>query len=298
MLTLSDSKIIEYRDYASEHGIDKAIKKYNLPHETMARYLRAKTLEERLSGANILILDIETAPLRAFVWQTSVYNANISHKQLISDWFMLSWSAKWLYDCEVMGSAVTPKEAKKGDDKKITKQLWMLFNKADIIIAHNGDKFDLPNCNTRFICNGLTPPSPYRTIDTVRIARKQFGFTYNKLDFLAERLGFGRKLDTDFDLWVKCLDGDKSALDRMLEYNKKDVLLLEDVYIKLRGWMNSHPNMNKYQDTLHCCSHCGSDNVKEKGKYYTQCNYYTSFVCGDCGAFSRQASKNRISTAR
>lgn len=243
----------------------------------------------------ILIFDIETAPILALVWR--VWQENVGIEQIEREWFCISWSAKWLYDSKVMGDVLTPKEIKEEDDERIVKGLWELFNEADIVIAHNGEQFDVPRINTRFILWGLNPPSPYRIIDTVKIARKYFAFSHNKLDYLASQFGIGHKMDTDFKLWKKCLLGDKKSLTKMLKYNKKDVLLLEEVYLRLRGWSHSHPNLNVYMDGTHC-PYCGSDKLKPNGKYATQTNTYKAFICGDCKGISRQTSKTLIATAR
>lgn len=248
-----------------------------------------------VNRCKILLLDIETAPILARVWR--VWQENISLEQIKKDWFILCWSAKWLNSNEVIGERLTGKQAKHGDDKPIMKTLWKLFNEADIIIGHNGDDFDVPKVRTRFILNDLPPTSPYRTIDTVKIARKQFSFTHNKLDYLAQQFGFDRKLKTDFSLWIKCVEGDDKALQYMLDYNMKDVLILEEVYLKLRGYTKAHPNVNMFQPELDCAN-CGSIKIKPNGYYTTQVNKYRSWLCGDCGAYSRETKKSLISTAR
>ena len=113
---------------------------------------------------------------------------------------MLSWSAKWLDSNETFSAVLTPEEALHEDDTRIVKDLWILLDEADVVIAHNGKKFDVPKCNARFIVAGLAPPSFYKQIDTLDIAKKQFGFSSNKLDALAGYFGFKTKLDTSFEL--------------------------------------------------------------------------------------------------
>jgi len=181
----------------------------------------------------VLLFDIETSPLSAFVFQKSVWRTNITDDQVISEWFMLCWSAKWLYDEEVITARLTGNEAKNEDDSRITKLLWKLLDDADIVIAHNGDGFDIPNMNTRFIINNLPPPSPFQTIDTKSVASKQFGFTHNGLNALAKIFGFESKKDTDLDLWKRCVAGNEEALQYMQDYNIWDTQLLEKVYLKL-----------------------------------------------------------------
>lgn len=278
-----------------KYGIKGTAKKLGVEKETIKRYLRQVRALEVNSKARILVFDIETAPIMAYVW--GVWNQNISPDKIIKDWFILSWSAKWLNDNEIMSDIVTSKEAIQRNDKRICKSLYKLMDEADIVIAHYGNGFDIPKINARFITHGLTPPSPYQSIDTKQIASKGFAFTYNKLDWLATALGIPNKLSTDFNLWTRCIEGDQEALNYMDKYNRQDVLVLEEVYYKLRPWMKSHPNLGLYTDGKVCAT-CGSDHIHKKGSYKTSVNSYDAFVCEDCGAFSRKGKHKLMSVAR
>ena len=236
----------------------------------------------------ILIFDIETAPLKAFVW--NLWKENIPLDRIISDYFIICWSAKWLYAPEVMSDCLTPEEIFAEDDSRIIKRLHELIDAADVVVTHNGNRFDIPRINTRFIVNGLNPPAPYFSVDTCAVARKQFGFSSNKLDALAKYLGYSPKLETNFDLWRRCLEGDEEALNYMVKYNKRDVTLLEEVYIKLKPWIKGHPNYGVFLDSSEpSCSNCGSDKLERIPNkfYYTQFNKYPLFRCTDCGAVVR-----------
>jgi hypothetical protein len=234
----------------------------------------------------ILVFDIETSPSKAYVWGR--WKQNINLPQVISEWFMLSWSAKWLMSDEIMSDVVTVKEVKAEDDSRIVKNLWKLMDEAEIIIAHNAKGFDVPKMNTRFFLAGLPPTSPYTIIDTLDVAKKQFAFSSNKLDALATYLGIENKSDTNFELWVRCLNGEKEALAYMQEYNIKDSAILEEVYLALRPWITAHPNMSLYADDneQRCCN-CGSNNLELTDKfYYTSVAKYPVYRC-ECGAQSR-----------
>ena len=247
--------------------------------------------------AKTLVFDIENAPVEAYVWNKRVWNTSISPKQLKHDWFMLTWAAKWLNAPKTYSFKLTPKEAREKDDERITKALWNLFDEADIIIAHNAVKFDVVMANTKFITHKLNPPSPYLIIDTLRIAKRVASFTYNSLDFLGQTFGLGKKIDTEFQLWIDCMAGRASALKEMADYNIQDVILLEEVYLRLRGWMHSHPNLNLFQSESGC-SHCGSMRIKYAGDYHAQTRSFKSYRCLDCGGFSRQTKNSKVSTAR
>lgn len=253
----------------------------------------------------ILIYDLETSPLKAYVWRR--WKQNIYLDQTISEWFLLTWSAKWLFGDEVMSDKLTGEEVLKENDSRIVATLWKLIDEADMVIAHNGDSFDVPKMNARFLLNGLPPASPYRTIDTKKVAAKQFGFSSNKLDALAGYFGLDCKLDTDFKLWARCMEGDDESLAYMEKYNKYDVELLEEVYLKLRPWINAHPNVGLYVESdVPVCTHCGNEHLEPTKPYTTQAGVYDVYRCS-CGALNRvrnnslsKAHKKRllISTAR
>lgn len=243
------------------------------------------------TGPKVLIYDIETAPIVGHVW--SLWENNVGLNQIVSDWHVLSWSAKWLGapDNEVMYS--DQRNVKNiEDDSKILKQIWNLLNEADIVITQNGKKFDQKKLNARFILNGFPPTSSYRHIDTAQIARKHFAFTSNKLAYMTDKLCTNYKKLTNHgnfpghELWVQCLKGNLEAWEEMEKYNKYDVLSLEELYHKLIPWDNSI-NFNVYfDDDVTRCS-CGSINFRKNGFYRTNLAKYQKYTCKSCGKESR-----------
>lgn len=246
--------------------------------------------EEVNTSAKVLVLDIETAPIRAFVW--GIWNQNVALNQIQSDWFCLTWAAKWLFEDKVYHARLTPKEVAKQNDKRIIQGIWELINEADIVIAHNGEKFDMPKLNSRFIINDLHPPLPYQQIDTLKHIRRQFGFTSNKLDYVNKLLNLERKTDTGgFELWEKCMAGDDEALKEMEMYNINDVRILEETYLHIRAWIKPHPNMGLFilDESQSRCPSCGSADLSDMGKlYYTTANAYETTRCNNCGASGRK----------
>ena len=239
----------------------------------------------------ILIFDIVTSPSISFTWKR--FKENISLDQFIQVPIMLTLSAKWLYDTEVLSDKITPQEIVTFNDKRITESLWKLLDEADLSVAHYGDFFDIPFLNSRAIINGLKPYSTVTTIDTKSIASRNFRFPSNKLDALGQYFNVGQKIKTDFSLWRRCVMGEQTAIDDMCIYNKQDVILLEEVYLKLRPWTKAHPNIAMYIDSIKpMCSHCGSENITKIDKpYYTQTNKYDVYRC-KCGALTRARLSN------
>lgn len=291
--------------YDREENITRAAKAYceanNILYTDSVRRSASKWLDkvgakvetedfkEHNHNMKILVFDIETAPLKSYIW--GIWNQNLGHSlnMLESDWFMLTWSAKWLFDDKVMSDKLTPKEVSNEDDKRISKSLWTLLEEADVVIAHNALKFDIKRINTRFLKNGLKPPMPYQVIDTLIHARRRFNITSNKLDYIGKFLGLGEKLSTGgFDLWKRCMEGDSEALTEMETYNIQDVRLLEDVYLALLPFIKPHPNVGLFvAEDVHSCPSCGSTDLKWEGVYTTYANQYDACRCGNCGSIGR-----------
>lgn len=247
------------------------------------------------SAAKILILDIETAPTLAYTW--GAWNQNIHPEQIESDWFVLTWAAKWIFENKVYSGKLTSKEALQEDDKRIMQSMWKLLDEADIVIAHNADKFDIPRINTRFLVHGIKPPMAYLVIDTLKHIRKQFSFTHNKLDYVNKLLGLPRKKENSgMPMWVACRKGDTKALKEMHDYNVEDVRILEETYLKIRAWIKPHPNLGLHicDTELSRCPTCGSDKIEEHDKlYHTTAGVYKAFRCGECGSTGRMR-KNEL----
>lgn len=240
--------------------------------------------------AKVLLLDIETAPILAYVW--GLWENNVSLNQIKSDWHLLAWAAKWHNTPSNEIMYMDQRRSKDiSDDRKILKGVWKLLNECDVLITQNGKQFDEKKLNARFIQNGFKPPSPYKHIDTKQIASRKFGFTSNKLEYMTSKLCTKyKKLKHEkypgFDLWVECLAGNIMAWKEMEKYNKYDVLSLEELYNKLQPWDNSL-NPNIYSNSLDVTCACGSINFIKNGFSYSQAARYQRFACVDCGASVR-----------
>lgn len=245
-----------------------------------------KKTKKPLDKPNVLVFDIETAPILARVW--GLWKQNIGLSQIESDWHVLAFAAKWLDEKEVIYQDQS-KVKNKEDDKKLLKAIWKLLDKADVVITHNGDNFDIPKLYARFILSGMQPPSSFKSIDTCKIAKKKFCFTSNKLEFLTDKLCKEYKKMTHknfpgFLLWKECLKDNPKAWKEMKTYNKFDVLSLEELYKVLRSWDHNGVNFNWYSDdeTIRC--QCGSIELRKRGFAYTAVSKFQRYRCMKCGA--------------
>lgn len=237
-----------------------------------------------MPAARVAFIDIETAPTRGWVWTN--YEANLISTD--KDWYMLSFAVQWMGEKKISTSALPDFPGYKRNkecDKALVKELWKVFDSADIVIGHNSIAFDVKKSNARFLANGLSPPSPYKQFDTLRCARSNFKFGSNKLNDLGVALGVGKKLPhTGAHLWFSCMAGDPKSWALMKRYNARDVELLVAVYEKLKPWATNHPNMNIYNDGDGCPT-CESDNIQRRGTQVKLNSKRHRFHCQDCGAW-------------
>lgn len=231
----------------------------------------------------IVFIDLETAPTRGWVWRNYEDNLIATDR----DWYILSFVAKFS-DGQIIARKLPDYpgyDRNKECDKALVKDLWNVFNAADILVAHNGKRFDIRKANARMIAHEMMPPATYKVIDTLEVAKRYFSFGSNKLTELGRYLGLGTKIETGGSaLWFACMAGDPKAWRRMMLYNKRDVLLLECVYYRLRPWMVNHPNMNLYTGGDGCPT-CQSYNVHRRGSQVKLNSVRQRFQCQDCGSW-------------
>lgn len=228
----------------------------------------------------ILLLDIETAPNNVYVW--GLWDQNISTNQVVSSSYVLCWSAKWLGE-----KSITFDSVQKSEPSRMLWRIHKLLDEADAVVHYNGIKFDIPVLNKEFLKAKLGPPAPYKQIDLLRVCKFAFRFESNKLDYVSQALGIGEKVRHEgFELWTKCMSGDKDAWKRMEKYNRGDVRLLETLYNRLIPWIDKHPSHGAFDD-ISCCPKCGSEKFQQRGYSVTQVMKYARFHCQACGGWFR-----------
>lgn len=231
----------------------------------------------------VLFLDIETSAIVAHTW--GLFDQNVGLNQIIQDWFVMSWAAKWADSDDVIYEDIRKTVKKKDPDKKILQGIHKLISEADIVVTHNGDSFDMKKLNARFIKFGMPPVSPYRSVDTLKICRRYFKFTSNKLEYVAQYLGceVQKSKHSKFaghELWKECMAGNLDAFLELEGYNVLDTRVLELVYKKLIPYDNSL-SFSAFHQVNTCV--CGSRVFKKDGFKYTARGAFQRYACHGCG---------------
>ena len=244
----------------------------------------------------VLVFDIETLPLEVYSW--GAYQQFVAPENIIKDWSLTCWSAKWLTEPEVFGAVVTRQEAVDRNDERILKPLWKLVNKADILIGHNSNKFDIKRINTRFLLYGMGDTLPVTSIDTLSASRVKFSFSSFKLDYVNKYLGLNGKNETSMDDYRACARGDRKALQKMYAYNRNDVLIEEEYYMRIRSYIR-HPNFAAWQSRIveleegeEQCPVCTRVITQFGGRWRSPAGYeYAAFRCPHCQAIGRRIER-------
>jgi predicted PolB exonuclease-like 3'-5' exonuclease/rubredoxin len=226
--------------------------RYDLSPEQEKEYLEKYKTEP----IKRLFFDIETSPMIVYSWRVG-WKLNIGTHNIIEDWKVICISYKWEHEDIVRNLTWDKNQC----DKKMLQDFIKIANKADEIVAHNGDRFDIKKIRTRCIYHRIPMFPNYRSLDTLKKAKSGFNFNSNRLDYIAKFLGVGAKLEHEgFDMWVKCMQGDKKALEDMVKYCDMDIVVLEDVFFVLQNYIkhNAHAGVltGGYK---HECPNCGSD---------------------------------------
>lgn len=234
----------------------------------------------------VLYLDIENAPNLGYVWGR--YEQTVIKYEHES--YMLAVSWRWSDDkrTSVLALPDFPDTwaADKFDDSELVAHTLDLLDKADIVIGHNVERFDIRKINAYAIRNDLAPPSPYRTIDTLKAARRAFAFNDNRLGALCALLDLDLKADPGgFDTWLGCMNGDAKAWRHMKKYAKVDVDILPPLYERLRPWIKNHPTLLHVHGLA--CARCGGVDLMKRGFHYTKACKYQTWQCKACRGYSR-----------
>lgn len=228
-----------------------------------------------------LYFDIETSPNIVTTWNVG-YNLTIDYSNIIQERAIICICYKWEHD-----STVYSLNWDGSSDKRMIEEFLEVIKTADEVVGHNGDRYDLKFFRTRAIYHGIKSLPEFKSIDTLKISKKEFRFNSNRLDYIGSFLGLGRKIKTEYGLWTDVMAGDSKALRKMIDYCKQDVVLLEAVYKKLSGYAKVKTHVGVANGGNKCdCPSCGSKKTKvSKTRTSAAGAISKQLQCGDCHSY-------------
>lgn len=243
-------------------------------------------LAKETADVRILTIDIEWRPMVVYSW--GLFNQFHTIDQIVDDGGMLSFAAKWADE----KSTVFHAEWTEGGHAGMVAEAHRLLSEADIVVTYNGDKYDVKKLNQEFMLAGMHPPRPFKSIDLLKTNKARFDLPSRKLDYLAQRVGVGRKTPhTGFQLWIDCMAREPKALALMEKYNRQDVVITEKAYLRLLPWLTNSPHMAMFTGDTYACPYCGKKGLNREGVTHTLVQSYWLNQCPNCEGWSRSTTR-------
>lgn len=229
----------------------------------------------------IAVWDIETSPLIVPVFD--IWDQTISHEHILEETNIICACWKEVGRASVGSVRVDIKNPR--DDYQLCQDLQHALEDYDVLVAHNGNSFDVKILNARLLKHGMDPMPNMSYVDTKLVAKNKFRMPSARLDYLGRYLGLGRKKRTSMKLWLDVLNGKKQALDYMVKYCAQDVRLDEKVYLKMRPFMTNHPNHRLFDPDMNTCPKCGKGPLTISKRRMTAKGFKDQYQCQSCGGY-------------
>lgn len=253
-----------------------------------------------MSDPRIVFFDIESLPnlLEALkVWPQISNYPGLTLKASINSIACVGWKRLGESEVHCIHSWDYPTWAEDvNDDKALCAAIYEVLKDADCVVTHNGKRFDWKFLQTRLLYHGLPVLPKLHHVDTCAEVKKNLYVFNNRLNTVARFLTDVEKMEHDgWDMWVSVHQRDPEAMKMMSQYCMQDVLVLEEVFKKLRPVIESLPNHNLFSPFKEkVCPNCGSSRIKSEGKRYTKTRAYRRYCCQDCGKWSHADLKDEL----
>lgn len=259
-----------------------------------------------VGGAKVLFLDLEVSA--SIVAAFSMFKHFSTPDHVIQFPYVLSYAANWLHhkpdviECYGLNDFESFEDDHR-DDFELIARLWVLLDKADIVVAQNLP-FDTGWFNQRCAYHNLPEPSPYRVVCTLKGLKKAMSLPSNSLGYTTKyfNLGHNKLHHEGISLWIRCMDGDVDAFEAMKTYNRGDIPTLRELYLKIRAFIPNHPNVALFfgdEDQTMRCSVCGSEELELlEGKAYTNLSVFDAYRCKHCGTVKRSGTSSTTKEKR
>lgn len=239
----------------------------------------------------VLYWDLELTDMDVLVstYGLKLHNNYLSHKDIVRDYTILGGAWGWVGKKRIHSCTVSHKDV--FNDEEVIRKIYKPLSECDILVGHNTDRFDLKKFNTRALFYDLPPVFPWKTVDTLKIARASLAMSSNTLDYVAKYFEIPLHKARSPD-WNLIKEGSKKELKYMEKYNRIDVEVGKAVYEKLKPAHKNPPKLSEITgevrdvngEAVEVCHACLSPKIVKIG--YRYLNRYTRkrqrFLCRDC----------------
>lgn len=270
--------------------------------------------DSRLQNAHdVLYIDIERVPGIAVVqhrglriegdfWDLNSWKHTIGrriHADDVVEWPRTITAAWNWYDEDRVQFAA---EWDKGGRESLLEKTWAAYDRAQLVIGHNLAGFDSKKLKFDWAQAGYAPPSPWKTVDTFAVARREFGAESNTMDSLCKRFGIIAKSDRySVEMARSAVAGNRLARKQIRGYNCGDIAAGRGLYDFMRIWDPSHPHsVIPANDDRKSCPNCWTsdpDAFEPNGYKLANLILYRLYRC-QCGANVQGSRHARAAVTR
>jgi len=212
--------------------------------------------------SKILVYDIETSRgvFKAF-WTGKQY---LGYKQMIKEPAIISISWKWLGEDKIFDLTWD----KNHSEKDMVKEFLDHYNKADMLIGQNNDNFDNRWVQARAMKYGFDFNTYIRSFDIMKQNKRLFRVVSYSMDYVSKFLNVTFKQSHEGILmWDMIEDGtpaqQKEYLQKMVDYNKGDIITTEEIYLKNRKYYGHKVHFGVLNgEEKYTCPNCGSSQIE------------------------------------
>jgi len=153
---------------------------------------------------------------------------------------LFCFAVKPIGEATKMFSEMDYKKRFPGDDKLLVEAVRDEMHKYDGWVTWYGRKFDIPFLNTRLIMHLSGQLQNRFHIDLWETCRRKLKLHSNRLEAAAIALDVEHsKTHITPSIWCKASAGDKPSLEYIIDHCTKDVLVLEEVYLRLAPYIDT-----------------------------------------------------------
>lgn len=177
-------------------------------------------------------------------------------------------------------------------EKQLLRDVRELLLNTDCWLTQFGTYYDIPFVNSRLLYHHLPilPPN-HPHVDTWKVAKHKLRLRNNRLVTMSEFLGTRDEKNPILpEQWLRALSGDQRSLNYIIDHCRRDVLVLEQVYLRVRPLITDHP----FSGQRGLCTICGpKSKVHYRGYHRTRTRVYRRYQC-KCGKWDHEKTPVRV----
>lgn len=241
-------------------------------------------MNKKRPKTRVTYFDTERAPLLGWFWELG--EQRIHYGQIVQHDFFTS--CQWQYDdgkvqeYSLLDNPNFDKDPM--NDLVVVKKMREIMENTDVLVAHNGRRFDWPKFKAKMIYHRLKPVRKPHIFDTLTEARTS-SFVSNKLGNLAKLLKTIEKLDnpTDFGKLVfGSIKERRAEIKKSVKYGLGDIPALKEIFYVLHPYSENRINIKTLSEPC-SCPRCKSDNIGTRGESKLLSGMVrTQYICLSC----------------